>query len=355
MVAVSGGADSVGLLRCLCDIRLPGPGKLIVAHYNHRWREVESAADAAFVAELAQQLGLPYVGGEASTTTPPEQQREAAARQQRYRFLETTALAHGARFLVTAHTWDDQVETILFRMVRGTGLRGLAGMRPARRLNEPVTLIRPFLPVRRVEIEAYLEQLAQPFRRDSSNANTEFARNMLRHEILPQLERSVAPAARESIYRLGRLAAEVADFLEAAAAQELERAWCRIASSRPADLESPPTTNAAPTAAGGQPTNMLASHAAPRSAERLKFTPNLPAPLRVEVLRLLWRELGWSEQSMTERHWRELSTPPTAGDPVPRHHNLPDDIRAVWLSPTELTLDHASNAAHVMRAANGAE
>jgi tRNA(Ile)-lysidine synthase len=218
LVAVSGGSDSVALLRGLAAIRIAGPGRLVVGHFNHGWRGQESEADEQFVTSLAAQLELPTEVGQAARSTSSSgpdprdgrksKRTEAAARRARYRFLEETATRLGARYVVTAHTADDQAETILQRIIRGTGIAGLAGIRRARPLGPAVTLLRPVLEFRRCELRAYLQSLGQEFREDASNADRRFTRNRIRHELLPLLTEHYYPGAAESLIRLGTLAAE---------------------------------------------------------------------------------------------------------------------------------------------------
>ena len=131
LAAVSGGADSVGLLRAMAAVRQPGSGRLMVAHYNHRWRGAASDADETFVRDLSRQLNLPCevgrsdsVGGMAGLGHGGE----SAARAARYDFFRATADRVAARYVATAHTATDQAETILHRILRGTGLRGLGGI-----------------------------------------------------------------------------------------------------------------------------------------------------------------------------------------------------------------------------------
>ncbi len=115
----------------------------------------------------------------------------------------------GARYIATGHTFNDQAETILFRMLRGTGLAGLTGIPFVRPLSGAVTLIRPLLAVRRHEVLAYLTALNQPFRTDSSNADLQYARNRLRHEILPALQKESSGDVSEQLVQLGEQAAEL--------------------------------------------------------------------------------------------------------------------------------------------------
>jgi tRNA(Ile)-lysidine synthase len=215
VVAVSGGADSVALLRGLAELKgSSGAGRLIAAHYNHRLRGAESDADEVFVRQLAMEWDVPL---EVSKSRLPLNSAgdgiEAAARAARYEFLTETAHRVGARYLVTAHTADDQVETVLQRILRGTGIGGLAGIPRARELSPGISLMRPLLSVTRDEVLAFLGSLGQPFREDSSNNSLQFTRNRLRHELLPHLERDYAPSLRTSLLRLSRLAEENQEFL----------------------------------------------------------------------------------------------------------------------------------------------
>ena len=129
LVAVSGGADSVALLLALWGVSAQGSGKLMVAHFNHRLRGADSDADEQFVDSLGRRLGLTVEMGRArQPITPGGDGIEAGARDQRYQFLREVADRAGARYVVTAHTANDQAETLLHRIVRGTGVAGLAGI-----------------------------------------------------------------------------------------------------------------------------------------------------------------------------------------------------------------------------------
>ncbi len=212
LLAISGGADSVALLRAMASLKTEGPGKLHVAHFNHRLRGDESAADEQFVRQLCDNLALEcYVGEtpDGQTIAAGGDGLEAAAREARYEFLTQTAQRLGARYVVTAHTADDQAETILHRILRGTGIGGLSGMARARRLGPATTLIRPLLETRRADLVGYLSDLGQPFRSDSSNADTRLTRNRIRHELLPQLARQYNTGVIDALLRLGSLAGQV--------------------------------------------------------------------------------------------------------------------------------------------------
>ena len=210
LVAVSGGPDSVALLRAVGALKTAGKGQLVVGHFNHRWRP-EADADATFVQELAGQLRLSCLVGSADEDQP---RNEETARDQRYDFLLESARETGARFVVLAHTADDQVETILHRIMRGTGLAGLAGMPRVRQLDHGVALLRPLLRCHRSDVIDYLESLDQPFRRDDTNQDLQYTRNRIREQLLPQLQQEFNEGVADALLRLGDRAAEVQQVLE---------------------------------------------------------------------------------------------------------------------------------------------
>ena len=197
VLAVSGGADSVALLRALADA--PPAGGLVVAHLNHRLRGPDSDADAAFVAELAPHLPRRVEAIDVRSAASGEN-LEGTARRVRYDFLGRVAREVGAGSVATAHTLDDQAETVLHRLIRGAGLRGLRGIAESRELVPGVRLLRPMLTVSRAEVIAYLRAVGQPWREDSSNRDPAFTRNRIRHELLPLL-RTMNPAIVEALAR----------------------------------------------------------------------------------------------------------------------------------------------------------
>jgi len=265
LVAVSGGADSVALLRALLAVRQPGRGRLVAAHLNHQLRGEHSDADAAFVADLCWRLGVECRTESIAVaqTIRGGEGLEAAARRARYRFLAATAADIGARYVAVGHTADDQVETILHRIIRGTGMAGLAGIPQLRPLVLPLaarqpaesahagqsglqlaadmenhaaggqagciedlqgqlsgsfsphcwqpgaTLVRPLLSVWRAQIIDYLDRLEQPYRQDQSNLELSYTRNKIRRQLLPWLAAELNPAVAQSLLRLGALAGEV--------------------------------------------------------------------------------------------------------------------------------------------------
>lgn len=206
-VAVSGGADSVALLRVLLDLREQLGVVLSVAHFNHRIRGADADTDEQFVRSLAQQFGLEFYAGSADAPAYARQHRislETAAREVRHAWFTQLIGEAGADKIATAHSQDDQAETVLMRLLRGTGTRGLSGIAP---WQSQKSLIRPLLAVSRREIEAYLTGLNQTWREDASNLDLRHARNRVRHELLPLLQHDYNPAIRQTLADLAEVAA----------------------------------------------------------------------------------------------------------------------------------------------------
>lgn len=196
LVAFSGGVDSVVLLHVLRSaLELRGL-EVVAAHFDHRMR-AGSDADARWAEALADRWQVPLELGAAAV--PPRS--EAAARRARYEWLYRVRTRVGARWILTAHHADDQAETVLFRMARGTGAAGLRGI-PVRR----GCLLRPLLRIWKGELEAYAKLHELDYQVDPTNTDVGFARNLIRHRVIPELERA-APGARRAVVRLSRLAA----------------------------------------------------------------------------------------------------------------------------------------------------
>ena len=251
LVAVSGGADSVFLLRSLVALAGPRGFDVVAAHFDHRWRGAESAADAAFVASLAAELGVAHHMGAAARAARRTLSPEEAARGARYRFLAQVARSEGA-IVATGHTWDDQIETYLLGWLRGSGPAGASLMRSDTTLPAPgargLRLIRPLLTLGRQEIRQALEASGQTWREDRTNDDLRFLRNRVRKELLPLLE-SLAPGARHTIVRAASLSRDAADYLEQSAAGAAKRVFRRelgaLTASRAAFLEVDPALRAA--------------------------------------------------------------------------------------------------------------
>jgi len=239
-VAVSGGIDSVALLRLLLELRGELGIVLSVVHFNHKLRGAESDADQAFVRALARANHLEfYVDGDDVAQHAAEERVsvETAARELRYVFFrsllqhtEFPRLAKEARRgapngsssaglskIVTGHTLDDQAETVLMRVIRGAGLRGLGGIHPRLLVEDDDgeicgEIVRPLLAVRRRELEQYLKDIGQPWREDSTNADDSFTRNRVRKLIVPLLEKEFNPAVAETLSELAEIARGEEDY-----------------------------------------------------------------------------------------------------------------------------------------------
>ena len=207
VVGVSGGADSVALLHVLLGLSKRLRIKIVVAHLDHRIRGKAAAADARFVKQLAVRLG---VRCEQARADVPRMAREAgislemAAREARYAFFARAARKTGAQVVVTAHNADDQAETILLNLARGSGMRGLGGIRYSSELG-PLRVVRPLLDATRAEVVKYLESIGAKWREDETNSDLLFLRNRVRHEILPLLELRLNPDIRGALLRAGEV------------------------------------------------------------------------------------------------------------------------------------------------------
>jgi tRNA(Ile)-lysidine synthase len=231
-VAVSGGSDSVALLRILCELRGEIGMVLAVIHFNHQLRGPESDADEEFVAQLADKHKLDLFRESADVSAHARTRHmsvEAAARELRHDFfrslMRTPAGAASPNLdkVATGHTADDQAETVLMRVMRGAGTRGLAGIHVRLAIEDEDgvasgEVVRPFLGVRRCEIEQYLRELGQLWREDSTNLQTQFTRNRIRHLLLPLVEREFNPAIVSGLAELAEIAREEEDYWENEAA-----------------------------------------------------------------------------------------------------------------------------------------
>jgi tRNA(Ile)-lysidine synthase len=272
VVAVSGGADSVALLQILAG----WVGPLIVAHVNHQLRGADSDVDEQFVRDLASSLRLTCrsiaidVAGEARRNSA---NLEDIARRLRYDWLAGVARESGASWIATGHTADDQAETVLHRLLRGTGVQGLRGIARERQLQPGLSLVRPLLGAERTAIVGFLNSIGQTWREDLSNSDPAFTRNRIRHELLPLL-RSFNPSVVDVLGRLSEQANELHDMLEPAARALLAQA------------ELP-----------------AAGHWRIFGAAALKSA----APYCVRAMfRLLWEREGWSLNEMSFEHWKRL-------------------------------------------------
>jgi tRNA(Ile)-lysidine synthase len=281
VAAVSGGPDSVALLHGLVHwIRNGLVGRILVGHINHQLRGEDSDADEAFVVDLCTSIrrdGLPLE--HRSVRLPVVGQPgnlEANARRQRYEWLLEVARDFEAGFVATGHTADDQAETVLHRLLRGSGLRGLCGIPSQRFLGESVKLVRPLLSVRRGDVLAFLKENGYSFRQDHSNIDRKYTRNRLRHDLLPLLAAEYNPAVVEILNRLSRQAQELLrdeeeDARRLLAATELQRAGATLVFDR--------------------------RRLAAESRNRVR-----------EMFRAVWRRERWPMGEMGYEDWERLTT-----------------------------------------------
>lgn len=220
LVAVSGGPDSVAMLHAVHTRSSEFGISLHVAHLNHGIRGEQSNLDEAFVRNLAHEFGLPITVGRVDVPAMRTELRlgeEEAARIARHRFLRETAESVGANRIAIAHTADDRAETILLNILRGCGVDGLGAMRPVDGM-----IVRPLIETSRSEVEQYIAEHALPYRIDETNLDTAYARNRVRHELIPFLEREFNPEVKAALVRLGEIAASQNDLLENLAESSLQ-------------------------------------------------------------------------------------------------------------------------------------
>ncbi len=215
VAGVSGGSDSMALLFALGDLREFYPGmEVIVSHVNHGLRGAESDEDAEFVREAALRLGFPFECVRVDTEGFRKKRGlslEDAARELRYGFFNDVLTKRSAQRIATAHTLNDQAETVIMRFVRGSGSQGLAGIRPS-----AGNIIRPLINVTKREAVEHLRSKGEPWREDSTNSSDEFLRNRVRNELIPLLE-SYNPAVEQVLSRAAAVCAAEADFISSEA------------------------------------------------------------------------------------------------------------------------------------------
>jgi tRNA(Ile)-lysidine synthase len=294
LVGVSGGADSVALLRALVQLRDELQCELTVVHVNHQLRAA-AQDDAVWVRALCDSLQARCrietvdIAAEAART---RRGIEETARSARRQLFEAIAAEIACTQVAVAHTADDQVETILHHLVRGTGIAGLCGMAASHPLPGGVRMLRPMLSVNRGDVLAFLHNLDQPFREDETNTDERMTRNRIRHELLPLLESAYNPAIRAALLRLSEQAGDLEEFVVSEAEALLQSALvdsstavCRLDVSRLA--------------------------LAPRHLVRECFVR-------------LWRRQNWPRQGMGFVEWNRLADVIHEGRAI----TLPGQIRA---------------------------
>jgi len=303
VVAVSGGADSIALLRAVLLLRRDQPiGPVVIAHLNHGLRGTESDQDEQFVRSLHARLSLDDERDLhlevrrvdiARLAKKAKANLEAVARHERYHFFAEAASKHGVGRIVTAHTANDQAETVLLRLLRGTGLQGLRGIARQRVVRPGLILVRPMLNASRLAVLTFLARINQTFREDRSNADRRMTRNRIRHELLPKLSASFNPAIVQALCRLADQSAELFVDLRRQALELL------LAAERPA-----------------------------AGAIRILDAATLAAASRNlcrEALRQLWQREGWPRDAMRRSDWDRVAAIAAGERPTV---DLPGSFRA---------------------------
>lgn len=302
VLAVSGGADSVAMSHLL--VRLAQQGRLacgfVMGHINHHLRGAASDADEAFVRSLAASLGVPFTAVSVDVKGYAAARKlsiETAGRRLRLAALVEIARGHGYSAVATAHHADDQAETMVHRLLRGTSLRGLCGIRPAA-VHHGLRFVRPMLSLRREQIEAYCGEHHLDWRHDHSNDALDFTRNRIRHCLLPELRRE-CPDLVERLAELAELSLAAQQRVEAAAAE---------ATVHLLRLDANPAADAKRIA-----------------FDRGGFAAQSPW-VQAELLTQAVQDLGGGLRDMTMRHYQSLMT--AAADGRPTKVVWPGRIRA---------------------------
>ncbi|HGE70414.1 TPA: tRNA lysidine(34) synthetase TilS, partial [Candidatus Poribacteria bacterium] len=212
VLAVSGGPDSTAMLYIMNDLRDELGCSLYIAHLNHCLRGEESSADAEFVKEQAEKLHIPFTIEkiDVKSMITNKESLESGARRIRYDFYRKVMSETKADKVAQGHTADDQAETILMRLLRGSGTKGLSGIPPIR----DGIYIRPLIEISRSEVVAYLQNIGVQPRWDSSNLSTEYERNRIRHELIPLIEKRFSPNIKAILQQTAEILRSEDDFLD---------------------------------------------------------------------------------------------------------------------------------------------
>lgn len=228
LMAVSGGQDSVCLAKLMLDLQPKWQWQLAIAHCDHQWRK-DSEANANHVRLLASTWNLPYF----QQTTDQPLTSEASARTWRYSSLMTLAHDHNYQIVVTGHTASDRAETLIYNLVRGSGSDGLQAITWQRPLSDGVMLVRPLLEVTRTQTADFCQRFTLPLWEDSTNHEMKYARNRIRHEVLPYLRRHLNPGVETALAQTAEILQAEVDFLE----QEASSLYQQVISQEATPLE----------------------------------------------------------------------------------------------------------------------
>ena len=327
-VAVSGGADSVALLRLLERLRDDLGITLAVVHFNHWLRATESEGDAEFVEQLARTSGFKIVTAREDVAAEAQRQGrnlEDMARQLRYAFFERVVREGRATHIAVAHTADDQAETVLAHLIRGTGLTGLAGIYPV-----AGAVVRPLLGTRREELREYLRAIGQSWREDSTNRDTRRMRARIREQLLPLLARDFSPAIAGHLRELARFAREEERFWKALVEDRFQALVCEENDALRIPVKAL--------------LNPLELHAAARQlSTSAKCNDSLALRVLTErLIRRLYQYVRGNRRELTAKHVEQvidLASKPASG----RSRELPGGI-IVQRNFQELTFSRTASA-----------
>ena len=275
LAGVSGGPDSITLLHILCDLKKEYSLNIIVAHLDHKFRGEESIADRKFCEQLAKKYNLEIVWEAIDVPSIAKEKGispEEAARMARYDFFKRAARERGIDKIAVGHTRDDQSETVLMRIIRGAGMKGLGGMSPVKEM-QGYKIIRPLIEISRKDVEDFISEEGLKFREDSSNEKTIFTRNKIRLELIPLLEKDFNPNVKEVLANMAENLQTENDFLSKYAKRKFKAA-SKI-----------------------------------RNGEILidiKKFRKLPQAIRKRVLRTALEELKGDLRRLTYQHWKEI-------------------------------------------------
>ena len=278
LLAVSGGADSMALVYAMGALKAAGviSADFVCGHINHQLRIPDSDLDEDFVVSQASKLKLPVITEKIDVRRFAEQNKlsiETAARVLRIQHLQDIAKANDCEYIATAHQKDDNAETVVHRLLRGTGFRGLAGISPVRRFSENITFVRPMLCVTRDEIVGYLEKRNQPWRIDRTNYDCRYKRNFLRHKLIPHLQKNCTNSLAETMYELSVSAQRFQNKVEAS----VDKIWPQIADFSGSQI-----------------------------VLDLRTFLNQPKPVRVELICRSLTCIGCGLGDMTEEHFERI-------------------------------------------------
>ena len=278
ILAISGGADSTALLHVLFALKTKGvlDVDFVCVHFNHQLRGFESDEDASFVAEQAGNLNLKLTIKKIDVKKEAGKNKlsiETAARKLRIANLVDIARANNCNRIVTAHQKNDNAETILQRLARGTGFRGLGGIWPARKLAGNILFVRPLLSVTRKEIVEYLEQRNLEWRTDKTNADCKYRRNYIRHRLMPEIQKNCKLSIIEQLFDLSHLAQKFHNMV----CNNAEKAWQDFA-------------------------DYSDGHVMFEIADFL----SQPEPVMIELIRLALATLGCGERDFTQGHYKKI-------------------------------------------------